>query len=113
MNCMKCGRDISAGQVFCNRCLDIMEQYPVKPDAAIHLPHRQEQDTAKKAGNRKRPLQPEEQVLLLQKRCRILLICLLISFLLLAASAAAILHYLPGDQVALPIGRNYTIDPQG
>lgn len=38
MNCMKCGREIPVGQVFCDGCLKVMETYPVKPDTAIHLP---------------------------------------------------------------------------
>ena len=40
MNCMKCGVEIPEQQVFCDHCLQIMEQYPVKPDAHIHLPKR-------------------------------------------------------------------------
>ncbi len=110
MNCMKCGREIPAGQVFCDRCLEVMAQYPVKPDAAIHLPRKRTESTPKKNTNRKRQLSPEEQVLLLQKRCRRLLACLLICLLLLAAATAAFLHFLPGDQVSLPVGRNYTIE---
>ena len=113
MNCMKCGREIAAGQVFCNSCLEVMAKYPVKPDAAIHLPHRTEQPASKKTSNRKRQLSLEDQVILLRRRCRRLMVCLLLAILLLGASAAVILHYIPGDQVSLPIGRNYTIDPQG
>lgn len=110
MNCMKCGREIPAGQVFCDRCLEVMAQYPVKPDTAVHLPRRREETVAKKV---KRTLPPEEQLLLLKKKYRRLLACLLVALLLLAAAAAVILRLIPGDQVPLPIGRNYTIDPQG
>lgn len=31
MNCLKCGREIEEGQVFCNDCLVQMAKYPVKP----------------------------------------------------------------------------------
>lgn len=108
MNCMKCGREIPVGQVFCDGCLKVMETYPVKPDTAIHLPHRREQAVPKKA---KRQLSPEEQVLHWRKKYRRLLACLLVTILLLAAAVAAFLHELPGDQVSLPMGRNYTVEP--
>lgn len=111
MNCMKCGREIPAGQVFCDRCLEVMAQYPVKPDTAIHLPHRQEQPVTKKV---KRAPTPEEQILHWRKKYRRLLVCLLVAILLLAAAVVVgFLHELPGDQVTIPVGRNYTIDPQG
>ena len=32
MNCLKCGREIEEGQVFCNDCLVQMAKYPVKPE---------------------------------------------------------------------------------
>ena len=30
MFCMKCGKEIGEHQVFCNSCLEIMSQYPVR-----------------------------------------------------------------------------------
>lgn len=38
MNCLKCGREIEEGQVFCNDCLVQMAKYPVKPGTAVQLP---------------------------------------------------------------------------
>ena len=114
MNCMKCGREIPAGHVFCEHCLEIMQKYPVKPDTAIQLPRKREEIAAKKTNGRKRQLSPEEQVLLWRKKYRRLMACLLILVLLLAVAGAAIFKLMPGDQVPLPpVGRNYTIDPQG
>ena len=40
MTCMKCGVEIPENQVFCDSCLSVMNRYPVKPDAHIHLPKR-------------------------------------------------------------------------
>ena len=40
MACMKCGKETREGQLFCARCLETMEAYPVKPDAHIQLPVR-------------------------------------------------------------------------
>ena len=28
MSCLKCGRDIEEGQVFCTGCREVMEKYP-------------------------------------------------------------------------------------
>ena len=38
MNCMKCGREIALGQVFCKDCLADMAQYPIKPGTPVQLP---------------------------------------------------------------------------
>ena len=114
MNCMKCGREVPDEQVFCEHCLEIMKQHPVTPDTAVQLPRKREEITAKKAGGRKRQLSPEDQVLLWRKKYRRLMSCLLIVILLLAAAGAAIFMLWPEEQVTLPpVGRNYTIDPQG
>ena len=63
MTCMKCGVEIPENQVFCDSCLSVMEQYPVKPDAHIHLPKRAEYvEAAKKPTKKKRAPTPEEQI---------------------------------------------------
>ena len=38
MNCMKCGREITLGQVFCKDCLVDMENFPIKPGTPVQLP---------------------------------------------------------------------------
>ena len=110
MNCMKCGREIPADQVFCDGCLKVMEKYPVKPDTAIQLPRRSIQAGPKKQTSRKRQLSPEEQVVQLRKLCRRLLLCVIVLILLLAGAAAIIFLQANEEPVQLPIGRNYTID---
>ena len=42
MSCMKCGKEVSEGQVFCEECLTEMERYPVKPGTPVLLPHRED-----------------------------------------------------------------------
>lgn len=113
MTCMKCGRDIPAEQVFCDSCLEVMEKYPVKPDAAIHLPTGKDLPSSKKQTGRRRQLSPEEQVLLLRKRNRRLRTTVAILSVLLAVSiaGAVLLQLHPDVSKALPMGRNYTIDP--
>ena len=66
MHCMKCGREIDEGHVFCPDCLTTMERYPVKPGTAVHIPVRK--DPPRKTALRKKPLTPEEQNLRLRKK---------------------------------------------
>ncbi len=81
MNCVKCGREIGEDQVFCEVCLEEMENYPVKPGTAIHIPSRTPEEPAKKHNKRKLILTPSEQVARLKKkvlRLRILAAALLL-----------------------------------
>lgn len=113
MTCMKCGREIPAEQVFCDSCLALMEKYPVKPDAAIHLPLRKEATSTKKQSGRRRQLPPEEQILLLRKRNRRLRLTVVILSIVLAAAVAGVvfLQLHPDAPATIPMGRNYTISP--
>ncbi len=80
LNCLKCGREIEEGQVFCNDCLVQMAKYPVKPGTAVQLPSRGSAAVSKKVHSRRRTkAAPEEQLKALKKRIRILsalLVCL-------------------------------------
>lgn len=90
MYCLKCGRDTPGEQVFCEACLEGMKQFPVKPGTAVTLPSRRNDSEIKKQQSRKRPVSPEEQVLLLRKRLRRSRIALLILILLLGVAAAVL-----------------------
>lgn len=66
MACMKCGKEVSGEQVFCDACLEDMEKYPVKPGTPVLLPSRPAQAAVhKRAGHRVR--KPEEQIAGLKK----------------------------------------------
>lgn len=52
MSCMRCGKEIDEGQVFCTECLADMERHPVKSGTPIQLPQRSNQNTAKRASFR-------------------------------------------------------------
>ena len=88
MTCMKCGREIEADQAFCSQCLELMAQYPVKPDIVVKLPRHQD-DPPKKSPSRKRNRTPEEQIALLKRRnrwltattCLLLVISVILAFL--------------------------------
>ena len=105
MGCMKCGRDIVEGQVFCSECLEKMEQYPVKPGTAVLLPSRRS-DAPKKAPSR-RKLSPEEQIRRLRRLNRILSLLLALSMIAtILLGYISMLHLMEGEK-RLP-GQNYT-----
>ena len=54
MSCMKCGKHTEDGQAFCVRCLEVMEDYPVKPDVHIQLPVHSTEEINKKQARKKR-----------------------------------------------------------
>ena len=79
MNCMKCGREVGQDQVFCAKCLEVMERDPVNPDVVVMLPVRSVAPV-KKHSPRKKSLTPEEQIFQLKRRNRWLTVavCLLL-----------------------------------
>lgn len=107
MGCMKCGRDIQEGQVFCADCLETMERYPVKTNTPVILPKRRPPNTSRRSAPRRKTLSPEDQIRRLRKLNRTL------SFLLALALVLAIffgyvslLHFMEEERV-LP-GQNYS-----
>ena len=86
LNCLKCGREIEEGQVFCNDCLVQM---------------------AKKVHSRRRTkAAPEEQLKALKKRIRILSALLSVCVVLLIVLSVVMLRYMSANRL-LP-GQNYS-----
>lgn len=110
MYCLKCGRDTESAQVFCNACLERMAQFPVKPDTVVTLPYREPLPAAKKQPPRKRPLSPEEQVVLLRKQLRRMSFALVVLTLVLSLATAMLLQDYFSQTPDPAIGRNYTIN---
>ena len=54
MGCIKCGRDLEEGQIFCQSCLEVMAKYPVKPNTAIQLPDHKDSAAPKKSAPKRR-----------------------------------------------------------
>ena len=111
MNCMKCGVEIPEKQVFCDHCLEVMAQYPIKPDAHVHLPKRSlAPDFTKKPPKKKRPQTPEEIISGLKLRIlRLRLVAAILVFLLCVISGLFAVNLY--QQYHTPdTGRNYTID---
>ena len=107
VNCLKCGREIDEGQVFCNDCLVEMAKYPVKPGTAVLLPSRGDAAVSKKAHSRRRgKTAAEEQLKALKNRIRILSVLLAVCILLLIVLSVFTFRFLKEDDF-LP-GQNYS-----
>ena len=65
--CMKCGRELKAGEVFCETCRDEMEKYPVKPGVVVLLPHRTTNAPKPPKRHRHHQISIEEQLVKLKK----------------------------------------------
>ena len=86
-----------------------MDQYPVKPGTAVHLPKRKELPTGKKAAPRKRAPSPEEQIETLKRSLR--KVRIFATILLVALSLVSVLLVREfANSEAPAIGQNYTID---
>lgn len=85
MNCMKCGREIAFGQVFCKECLAEMERHPVKADTPVILPNRNQLIAPRRPSHSKKILKAEERIVRLRRLVMIqtlALILVLIAFVL-------------------------------
>lgn len=107
MECMKCGRTIEPGNVFCDGCLEGMEQYPVKPGTPINLPRRTK-PTAKKQPSRRRSLSHEELLEVQRKTIRQLQTAIICLLLCLGAAIAMMLYFAQNQEVHSDIGQNYS-----
>lgn len=108
MQCLKCGREIPAEQVFCQECLADMGKYPVKPGTPIRIPKRQETAQVKKPQHRRPAAAPEVQIKRLKQRLWITR-ALLVAVLILAGAAAWLgLNYI-WEKEGMPLpGQNYS-----
>lgn len=106
MKCMRCGRDIEAGQVFCPECLENMSRHPVAPGTPIRIPRRP--DPQLKRAARRKVVPEEEQIRILKKRLRIMAWVLAVTLvLLIALSIPTAVHFAREHNVFLP-GQNYS-----
>ena len=111
MQCMKCGRDLDDGQVFCGFCREDMEKYPVKPGTVVLLPQYVQYNQPKRAPVR--IVTHEEQIKRLKKRNRTLAYLFALA-LTCAISFGMLALYLFAEyeDKFLP-GQNYTVVESG
>lgn len=108
MNCVKCGREITEERVFCDECLRGMEDYPVKPGTAVHIPKRDPAEELKKPQPRRRPVRTlSEQVLRLKKKVLRLRILAVVLLLICGALCFAIGKITGRVNIQPLLGQNY------
>ena len=110
VNCMKCGREISEGQAFCEECLEIMDQYPVHPGIYVRIPPKKDYEDLRQT-RRKKEMTPEEHIVLLRNKIHWLSIAVVA---LLAASILMGLFILrdflmPEEEQPSLMAKNYTV----
>lgn len=111
MNCLRCGAETPENQVFCDHCLSVMEQYPIKPGAPIHLPKRAlRADAPQKPTRKKRAPSPEEQISALRLKVLRLRLAVVILVFALCVTGGFLLWKLSQQYSTPETGRNYTID---
>ena len=72
MLCVKCGKKTEDERIFCARCLEGMEAYPVKSDIHIQLPVRQKETAVKKQHGKGRRDTRDGKIAALQRQNRLL-----------------------------------------
>ena len=107
MQCMKCGREISLGQVFCKDCLTDMARHPVAPDTPVPVfdPHA---NASLNLTTAPRKVKPEEQIAKLRKRIKILTIALTATVLVFSILTALLINQLNQKMDAAAPGQNYS-----
>lgn len=85
MACLKCGRETNENNSFCEDCLAVMAQYPVKPGIAIQLLQRPEREPEKETDRKKRSAADS-----IRQLRRINLLLVVINFLLLLGVAVLV-----------------------
>lgn len=108
MNCMKCGKEIQDGQVFCTDCLEDMARYPVARDTYVQIPQRAAKPAEKKAKEVPLP----DQIRGLKKWIHRLMAVIAILVIILAAAAMLLLQQSKQVRDSAPLGRNYTTSPR-
>ena len=113
MYCMKCGKEIPGKQAFCDRCLEVMARFPVKPETHVLLPNRDTSTAPKKSPARRKPLSVEERLIRTKKVIQWLSIALAATFFALVLSVSLLIETMTPETQGGTIGQNYsTTDAQ-
>ena len=104
MQCLRCGREIEEGQVFCFLCESIMVKHPVKPNTVVTIPERSVRIRTTPSRKPQRPEEDTDQLrrTILQLR---LWICMLMAALMLCVGVLTWQELHREEKPA--IGQNY------
>lgn len=108
MNCMKCGREIALGQVFCKECLADMEQYPIAPGTPVPMFNTNPIVAPKRPTSARKQKKPEEQVAGLKKWILSLSLILLAVVLGFSMVTAILVHRLEEAEKDESRDQNYS-----
>ena len=92
--------------MFCKSCLSVMEQYPVRQDIRVQLPHRAP-PAEKKAAAKRKVLSPEEQISRLRGTVKRLALALVCALILLVFSMSLLFQRFNWQNPENTIGKNY------
>lgn len=110
-NCLKCGSAVKDKAAFCDQCLQVMEQYPIKPGSVAHLQPRP-QRPERKSPELYRETVDKQQLLHAKRSIRWLIALTLILSALLLTTTGILLQTLESKPEAPAIGKNYTTTQQ-
>ena len=108
MNCMKCGREITLGQVFCKECLTDMEAYPIAPGTPVPMFDVHVATAPKRTAPPRKQKKPEEQVVGLKRWVTALSVILMAVVLGFSMITAILLHRLEEQETNPSNDQNYS-----
>ena len=104
MQCLKCGREIAAEDVFCRKCLVGMANYPIKPGTVVQIP---KQPPVKRPSERRPQITAERKAEILTRRVRLLSWLLVLSVALSICLGALLVSTIGTGEDKPEIGQNY------
>ena len=113
MYCIKCGKDTTDNNVFCQACLEQMADYPVKPGTPVTIPNH---NSIRRTPPRKpRAPEPEDVIRRQKKLIRLLSVGVAVLLVAWAITTTVVVRMLMEEDSA-PIGQNFgitTMDTDG
>ncbi len=106
MNCLKCGKETTHGQVFCDDCQEVMQKYPISPSAVVHLPKRS--SASEKPADYEEEESAADVISQLKGIIRWLTLTVGILSILLCLLAVVLLNHLDTQPQDSNIGKNYS-----
>lgn len=108
MACLKCGKEVSSGQVFCEECLLEMDKYPVKPGTPVMLPNRLAAPVVHKHRLHRRQRKPEEQLSVYKNWLTFFCVFCCVLTVALTLSVMLNLQLMGNKNINILPGQNYT-----